>query len=325
MANAIVDRLGQINQEGNERALFLKVFAGEVLTSFARSNMMLDKTTVRTITHGKSASFPVVGKIGAEYHVPGTEITGLKVNRNEVIINIDDLLISHVFIADIDEAMNHYDVRSIYSTEMGRKLAMTMDQNIFKELIKTARSTNVIPDFPGGTELKNDKFLTGTGGAADKNEQIKALTEALYEAAKVLDEKDIPSEDRHVCFRPSIYYTLAQNLDYINSLYGGTGSVAEGNIVRIAGFQIHKSNNLPNTDDSVKDTRHGVDATKTIGVSWTKPAVGTVKLMDLSMQSEWDIRRQGTLMVARYAVGHGMLRPECSIELKLDATAWPVA
>jgi len=50
-----------------------------------------------------------------------------------------------------------------------------------------------------------------------------------------------------------------------------------------------------------------------------KEAVGTVKLLDLAMESEYDIRRQGTLMVAKYAMGHGILRPECAIELATGA------
>jgi hypothetical protein len=44
-------------------------------------------------------------------------------------------------------------------------------------------------------------------------------------------------------------------------------------------------------------------------------AVGTVKLMDLAMEAEYQTRFQGTLMVARYAVGHGILRPECAVEI----------
>ena len=46
-----------------------------------------------------------------------------------------------------------------------------------------------------------------------------------------------------------------------------------------------------------------------------KGAVGTVKLMDLSTEAAYDIRRQGHLMVAKYAVGHGVLRPESAVEL----------
>jgi len=33
--------------------------------------------------------------------------------------------------------------------------------------------------------------------------------------------------------------------------------------------------------------------------------------MNLQTESEYDIRRQGTLLVAKMAVGHGVLRPEC--------------
>lgn len=319
MANANVNRLGAINQGSDTRELFLKIFAGEVLTSFERHNLLLPLTNVRTITHGKSASFPIVGKIGAEYHTPGTEITGLNVNHAERIITIDDLLISHVFIADIDEAMNHYDVRSIYSTEMGRKLATQMDQNIFKEIIRAARSSSLLDDedAPGGIEIANDKFKIATGGAQNLKEQIEALTSAIFLMAQRWDENDIPEEGRYVAFRPAEYYALAQNLDLINSLYGGSGAIREGNIVKVAGITVLKSNNIPKTHDK-SDKYHEIDASKTIGVGFLRDAVGTVKLMDLSMQAEWDIRRQGTLMVARYAVGHGPLRPECAIELKLD-------
>ena len=55
MANATVSRIGQANQAGDEKALFLKVFSGEVLAAFEETNVFLGKTTVRTITSGKSA------------------------------------------------------------------------------------------------------------------------------------------------------------------------------------------------------------------------------------------------------------------------------
>jgi hypothetical protein len=40
-----------------------------------------------------------------------------------------------------------------------------------------------------------------------------------------------------------------------------------------------------------------------------------VKLLDLSMRMSYDERRLGTLIVSKYAVGHGVLRPECAVEL----------
>ena len=37
------------------------------------------------------------------------------------------------------------------------------------------------------------------------------------------------------------------------------------------------------------------------------------------MESAYDIRRQGDLMLGKYLVGHGALRPEESIEIRTGA------
>ena len=47
----------------------------------------------------------------------------------------------------------------------------------------------------------------------------------------------------------------------------------------------------------------------------TQDAVATAKLMDMSVESEYQITRQGTLMVSKYAMGHNILRPACSVGL----------
>ena len=73
MANAAPASIGRINAAGTEDALFLKVFSGEVLTAFERSSVTQGAEMVRSISNGKSASFPVMGRIGAAYHTPGTE------------------------------------------------------------------------------------------------------------------------------------------------------------------------------------------------------------------------------------------------------------
>lgn len=107
MANATVSRLGQANLSGDTDALFLKVFSGEVLTAFEEANVFdASKHMVRSIAHGKSASFPVTWKVTSSYHTPGVEITGGQVRHGERVITIDGLLIAPVFIANIDEAMN---------------------------------------------------------------------------------------------------------------------------------------------------------------------------------------------------------------------------
>ncbi len=110
----------------------------------------------------KSAQFPILGKIGAEYHTPGKEITGLNLPANERVITIDDLLISHAFIANIDEAMNHYDVRGPYSQELGRSLAYTYDKHILQLAVMAARDTSPVSGEAGGGKVADATMLTDT-------------------------------------------------------------------------------------------------------------------------------------------------------------------
>jgi hypothetical protein len=53
MANATPSRVGQINNAGDAKALFLKVFAGEVLTAFNEVCVTGDKHMVRNISSGE--------------------------------------------------------------------------------------------------------------------------------------------------------------------------------------------------------------------------------------------------------------------------------
>lgn len=61
---------GQNLSAGDRDALFMKIFSGEVLTAFTRTSVMMDKQIVRTIPHGRSASFAVMGRTHAKY-LPG--------------------------------------------------------------------------------------------------------------------------------------------------------------------------------------------------------------------------------------------------------------
>lgn len=96
-----ISQSGQINKAGDSRALFLKLFAGEVLTMFRTRHIAMGLTRVRTIKNGKSASFPLIGKNTAKYHTPGKLIETNKIGHAERIVTIDDIAISPVFIPDI--------------------------------------------------------------------------------------------------------------------------------------------------------------------------------------------------------------------------------
>lgn len=320
MANANVNRIGQINQAGDVDALFLKVFAGEILASFETANVMLDKSQVRTISSGKSAQFPAIGKATASYHTPGAEIVGQNINNAEVTISIDGLLIADHFIANIDEAKNHYDYRSPITNELGIALANQMDRHLLQTGVLGARSAGVVTGRPGGSVL-----LTSSAGApasADFARNGAHIAWAIFEAGRIMDENDVPDSDRYYAVRPAAYNALIRNLDNINADWGGQGSYAEGKVLKIDNFTIVKTNQLPianvanGTTAAGTGNKYAGTFANTAGLAFHKSAIGTVKLLDLGMESAYDIRRQGTLMVAKYAVGHGVLRPEALVEVR---------
>jgi len=80
--------------------------------------------------------FPVIGSYtdAVAEHVPGTDIDVSGIAAGERVITIDNLKYASVFVDNFEEAMSHYEVRGQYSTEMGRKLAQTIDGDVVTTL-----------------------------------------------------------------------------------------------------------------------------------------------------------------------------------------------
>ena len=322
MANASPVKFGNANS-GNTRddALFLKVFAGEVITSFDRASKTAGADMVRSISSGKSATFPVLGRIGASYHAVGTEITGSDVNANEKVITINDLLISSVFVSNIEEAKSHWDVRSAYSTEMGRALSFQKDKHVLQTIGQASLASASVTGGDATTNVVN----TGIASATDST-AANAMIDAIFAAAKELDANYVPSEGRKCFMRLEEYYKLANATNAVNVDFSGKGSIAEGKVHKIAGIELvpvphFVSGNVNSGVDQGSATNGGsnpqaVNLTNFVALVSHPSAVGTVKLMDLAVEKEYDIRRQGTLMVAKYSMGHGVLRPEAAVGIK---------
>ena len=327
MSNATVSRLGLVNNTGTDfDALFLKVFSGEVLTAFTRNNIFNEQLhSVRTITSGKSAQFPVLGTATASFHTPGNLLTGgNQIRHGERVISIDDLLIADVFVSRLEELKNHYDIRASYADELGKALAKTYDSNVAKMIAQASRASSTLTGIAGGLTL-----TLGSGNTASANVDGDEIAAAIYDIAQAFDERDIPPTDRFCVLPPAEYYKLAESATRtvdVDFNPGGNGSFASGKIQQVAGMPIMMSNNVPQTNRSAasgENNAYNGDDSKTIGLVFHKSAVGTVKLMDMTTEitgNDYATMYQGTLMVAKYALGHGILRPECAATIKLSAS-----
>jgi len=309
MADLLVSRLGQKNLTGATDANFLTQFAGEIIETYNAQCVYKDKHRMRTIHNGQSAQFPAIGRIKADYHTPGHQLTGTPIAHNTRIITVDGFLKADVMVATIDELKNHYDVRASYARQLGDALAQAFDKNVARMSVLAARAASTLAGEPGGTVITGSANV-GTDATAFKN--------AIFACAQKLDEHNVPESKRYAFVPPVTYYVAAQEPHLINKDWDGDGSMSKGLFGTLAGIAIVKSNNVPmtNVPPSADVLPHYAgDFSKTAFHVMHEDAVGTVKLMDLSLESEYEVLFQATVMVAKYAVGHGILRPECAIEV----------
>lgn len=291
----------------SNRELAIKVFSGEVMTSFETKNVFLPLVKTRTIPHGKSASFAVIGKYDSAVatHVPGEDVVPNLINAGERVIEIDNLKYASVFVDRFEEAMQHYETRSTYAMEMGRKLAIEVDKAIIA-ILDSAAAGNANADDVNGDEGQPSAQTGISCGilATDSNAAAgDKILESLFDAQTAFAEDDIPGE-RYCVMSPKNYNRLVQSGAVNKDMtQGNNGGIDTGKIVQVAGLNITVSNNVD------PDTIY----------MFTSEAVGVVKLLDIKTEAEYQIQKQGTLMVSSYAMGFGILNNGCV--LKLDTTA----
>lgn len=322
LAGTGISNPGQKLSAGDRDALFMKVFSGEVLTAFARNTVMMSRHQVRTIDHGKSASFAVMGRTRAKYLTPGDSLDDQrkKMEHNERVIAIDGLLTADCLITDIDDAMNHYDVRVEYSRQLGEALAMAADCAVINELANeaakdaTSKDGNIPDNGVGADKVlgtgKAFEFVTGLDISQDADYGNKIL-EGLLAARAQMTKNYVPMGDRYCLLTPEGYSAVMKALMPDSANYHALFDPNTGKLQTICGFEVIE---VPHLLNEGVDGKHALNPlVKTAGLQgivFHRSAVGTVKLKDLAMERARRAEYQADQIIAKYAMGHGGLRPE---------------
>lgn len=308
-----LSRIGQVDKANSVLANFEDVLLGEVIAAYEQNVTLEPLTRSRSISHGKSATFDAMYIAATEYFTAGNEITGGDIAHNQITVNVDDLLIAPVRVFDLDEAMNHYDVRAGYSTELGRAQAVAKDKNIARNLVRAARAAALFTGDTGGQSVTD----------ADGRTNATSLAASLWDAKQLMEEADVPVDSVPVtaALKAAQWYLLAQEPTLVlNKDVGGSGSYSAGTLELIGGVNLVKSNAYPwavnDSANTAIPSDYRIDMTNTIGVVFTEAAVGTVNLMGMQIQSEDSVAKQGTLIVARQACGHAPIIPKAAVEIK---------
>lgn len=311
-------------------ALFLKVFGGEVLTAFARTSVTTSRHMTRSISSGKSAQFPVLGRTTAAYLQAGENLDEIRkdIKHTEKTISIDGLLTADVLIYDIEDAMNHYDVRSEYTAQLGESLAMAADGAVLAEIASLCNlpeaSNENIAGLGTATVLETSKPKTEL--PTPESIGIEVI-ELLARARAALTKNYVPASDRVFFCDPDTYSAILSALMPNAANYAAIIDPERGSIRNVMGFEVVEVPHLTaggagTSRTDATNQKHAFPATKTqgakvakdnvIGLFMHRSAVGTVKLRDLALERARRANYQADQIIAKYAMGHGGLRPEAA-------------
>ena len=343
-----LQRLGQIRGQAatwvpgagaldDDRAMFLKLGSAEVLDAFMTNCVFKGKTRERNIRGGKSVAFPITGRMSARYHQPGTQILGGgndPSDLNERVIELDALMIADAAIYQMDELMNYYDVRQIYTKELGRALAYEYDKRVARIVYAAASNTTEPLAKSPLNEGRTGNVITLADNRAafearTRQERGDILVDAIFDARVEFEQKDVSIDNMYAVFTPDDYYCITQssraiNVDF-NGNNGSNGTIAQGETARIAGIPLFSSNHVSQPSYSLVagdvNPDYAQDLSNTRGLIFHRDAVGVVSLLSPSLQltgAEFRVQYQSDLMVARQALGIGQLRAECATAINVS-------
>lgn len=292
--------------------LLLSLFGGEVLTAFNVATVMRDKHMVKSLEKGKEFRFPAIWEASTQYHTPGTIITGGSIPHTDIAVSPDDKLISDVFVADIDEIMNHYELRGPYAAALGNALARFYDSNVVRRVVQSARGGALFTGDQGGSTITNASFLT----------DAQALFDGLSTAKQTMDEKNVPVNDvpLYGLVKPAQWYLMARSDRNLNRFFtDGSATLQRQSLHTVDEIVILKSNTTPfgvnDAANSAIPAKYRADFTNTAGIVWTPMAAATAEVQGVSTQVVDQPEKQGTLLIARQMVGTDPLRTKCAVEL----------
>lgn len=327
MADITIAAPGLKQGQTDRLGLFLKMFTGEVLTAFSQATVTGGKFSERTIEHGKSALFPVVGRAKAKYLKAGKNLDDLRtpIEHSEKTIVIDGLLTADSLIFDLDDAMNHFDIRGKYAKELGEALAVAQDCSILAEVAKmvVADTENIPTNSTTGVKGTGKGLIVTKSVAAADYGETEAMGVAVFKALLAIktkmSENNVPMSDRNCYIKPMALNALIANKDIINKLYGASMTIEGNQPPKLIGFNLIETPLL---------TSGGVDNANVIqGAGHIFPAAyvdtcqflvahpssaGILTLKGLGMEHARRPEYQADQFIAKYAKGFGGLRPEAA-------------
>lgn len=196
---------------------FVTLFDQEVKQAYQGEALLRGTMRTRSGVQGNTVKFPKIGKGVATVRVPQTDVTPLNVTYSQVTATMSDFIAAEY--SDIfHQSHVNFDERRELVQVVSKAIARRMDQ-LCIDALDAASSPSTVATTVGGS---------GTNMNIEK----------LRAAAKALNDKNVPSEGRHLLMHSSQLDALLGETEVTSADFATVKALVRGEINSFMGFNI---------------------------------------------------------------------------------------
>ena len=197
---------------------FVALFDQEVKQSYQGDSMLRECVRFRGGVEGSTHRFPKLASGVASARVPQTDVTPINAQFSNVTVTINDFIAAEY--SDIfSQSKVNFDERRELVQMLSKAIGRKHDQVIIDALVASSTSLTVANSIGGaGTNLNVAK---------------------LRNAKKLLDQKNVPSEDRHIVIHANSLDSLLSETSVTSSDFNTVKALVTGEVNTFLGFRFY--------------------------------------------------------------------------------------
>jgi N4-gp56 family major capsid protein len=292
--------LGSNHVTNTTAATFIpELWSDEIVAAYKKSLVLanvVNKMPMRG-KKGDTIRIPKPTRGSASAKAASTQVTLQAATESEVVVTIDKHYEYSRLIEDITEVQALASLRRFYTDDAGYALAKQVDSDLFAEAVASF----------------SKYYVDGANGLA----AYAADTDlAFREAIQLLDDADVPMDNRVFVVPPSAVNTIRGIDRYMSSDFvDGHAGVMRGQIGTLYGIPVYVSTNCPVIETAADNTASTVD-TKA-AVLMHKDALVLAEQQGVRSQTQYKQEYLSTLFTSDTIYGVDTVRSESGIIIAL--------
>ena len=305
---------GTVSGVTNSATFIPEIWSDEVIAAYQKNLKMSPLVKKLSMT----------GKKGDVIHVPkptrGTahakaEATAVTIQGNvetELQITINRHFEYSRFIEDIVEVQALNSMRQFYTEDAGYQLALKVDTDLMNAATGFGNGTLDLAAPTGADWVNSNSYYFDAAGGLTTFAAATVATGDNFtdvgfrEAIKLLDDADVPMEDRSLVIPPAARKTIMGLERYVSSDFRDDRTVKSGLIGNVYGVDIYVSSNCPTIESNVR-----------AALFFHKDAIIHAEQMSVRSQTQYKQEHLSTLYTSDTLYGVQVYRPEAGLVLAM--------